>query len=146
MGRQQSLGKFFEVPASMGPPPKVQASLQELWKRPKSSEARQENGSKATSNSEDVKQGPDLSEDEGHPRKKIKLSDEPKAEQVEASKSEAKVKRSRIVDSEDDEPSAAASTSKVGASDSAESEHDEAVDSEEEEQDQAADKDAASKV
>ncbi|KAJ7932414.1 ATP-dependent DNA ligase [Mycena leptocephala] len=93
MGRQQTLGKFFEMPKSVKPAPPQQASLAELW-----------GGKKQPKNTPSDAPKPEETAME------VDSEDPPKAETSKrkepATESGPKVKRRRIVDSdpEDDEP------------------------------------------
>ncbi|KAF7347848.1 DNA ligase [Mycena venus] len=107
MGRQQTLGKFFEMPKSVKPAPPQQASLAELWggkKQPKNTPPDAPNPDEAAM---DV-------DSEELPKAETSKRKESAAP---ASDSGPKMKRRRVVDSdaEDDEPAVSAKPSSVSS-------------------------------
>ncbi|KAJ7244781.1 DNA ligase I [Mycena haematopus] len=108
MGRQQTLGKFFEMPRSAKPAPPQQSSLAEMWggkKQPQNTPA-------DASNPDDTTMEVDS---EGPPQAETSKRKESAAADAEGG---PKVKRRRIVDSdaEDDNRVASASASKPASS------------------------------
>ncbi|KAJ7293561.1 ATP-dependent DNA ligase [Mycena rebaudengoi] len=100
MGRQQTLGKFFEMPKSVKPAPPQQSSLAEMWggkKQPKNTPA-------------DAPNAPDTQMDVD-PEEPPKPAPSSKRKGNRASG--PKLKRRRIVDSDEDEPTPDASTAPV---------------------------------
>ncbi|KDR84973.1 hypothetical protein GALMADRAFT_233491 [Galerina marginata CBS 339.88] len=107
MGRQQTLGKFFDMPKSTKAPPPQQASLQEMWGKKKGPKL-EAVASKAESDAMDV----DVPEEKTVETSKRKQSVEPseqkkveglkRKESVEPVHSSPKLKKRRIIDSDDE--------------------------------------------
>ncbi|KAJ7357351.1 hypothetical protein DFH08DRAFT_772082 [Mycena albidolilacea] len=99
MGRQQTLGKFFEMPKSVKPAPPQQASLAELWGGKKQPKNTPPDASKPDETAMDV-------DSETPPKAETSKRKDSAAADAPASESGPKVKRRRIVnsDAEDDDP------------------------------------------
>ncbi|KIY71586.1 ATP-dependent DNA ligase [Cylindrobasidium torrendii FP15055 ss-10] len=108
MGRQQTLGKFFDMPPSAKPAPPQQSSLADIWgkKKVKAGKAPQpaaasKDASKKREHEMDVDEAP-VAKAEGSKRKEVVPS--PSAEM-------RKIKRRRIVDSDEEEDAATSASS-----------------------------------
>ncbi|KAJ7900327.1 hypothetical protein B0H14DRAFT_2673232 [Mycena olivaceomarginata] len=108
MGRQQTLGKFFEMPKSVKPAPPQQASLAELWGGKKQPKNTPPDASKPDETAMDVdsEDTPESDSTLTRPAAETSKRKDSAAADVPASESGPKVKRRRIVDSdaEDDDP------------------------------------------
>ncbi|KAF5374736.1 hypothetical protein D9758_000299 [Tetrapyrgos nigripes] len=98
MGRQQTLGHFFEMPKSAKPDPPQQSSLKEMWnKKPKSGASKSTTTKEAPNKANDA-MDVDKTADDAPESSKRKLGRDVGATQP----SSAKLKKRRIVDSDDE--------------------------------------------
>ncbi|KAF8350079.1 hypothetical protein F5887DRAFT_1223719 [Amanita rubescens] len=111
MGRQQTLGKFFAMPPTVKPAPPQQASLTELWKRPKST--RPKDAAKKESDSMETEDSAEVGSS--------KRREEPMSRDGNGNPELSKSKKRRILDSDEEEASATTSTTgkSTSATDSA---------------------------
>ncbi|KAF9076270.1 ATP-dependent DNA ligase [Rhodocollybia butyracea] len=91
MGRQQTLGKFIEMPKSMKPAPPQQSNLREMWKKPANTDASREKAVENTVKNEDIAIKVDQKETKTRPIRAPKL------------------KKRRVIDSDDEKPEASSS-------------------------------------
>ncbi|KAJ3937789.1 MAG: hypothetical protein NXY57DRAFT_5919 [Lentinula lateritia] len=102
MGRQQTLGKFLEMPKSIKPAPPQQSNLHEMWKKPPKKEASLQEQCLAVENAtHDLLMG---AEGEGSSmlRDGIQDPESSKRKHVGGTASSLKLKKRRIVDSDDE--------------------------------------------
>ncbi|KAJ7783769.1 hypothetical protein DFH07DRAFT_789056 [Mycena maculata] len=110
MGRQQTLGKFFEMPKSAKPPPPQQSSLAELWGPKKQPKNTSHDASKAEETKMEVEEQPVKAE--SSKRKTAPSEKQPKATSPDAQKSE----EMKMAVDEEESPKAESSKRKEAAS------------------------------
>ncbi|KAJ6621733.1 DNA ligase I [Mycena sp. CBHHK59/15] len=126
MGRQQTLGKFFDMPKSMKPAPAQQSSLAEMWGGKKQPKNTPPNAPKADEMKMDV-------DTEEPPKREVPCRvRSPETDRTRSGRSQSgpRVKRRRIVDSdaEDDEPTSGKGKQKATEPVKKEAESDQEVD------------------